>query len=301
MPAKPSKPTPAERRAARLAAEAAAAAEAARRQRRAQLIRVAAPVAVVLVIVIALVVAKVATGGSKLKSGQKSAAAATTVIQQVTHVPTATLNSVGIGSVKNAPTAIAGPALTENGKPLVLYVGAEYCPFCAAERWGVVAALSRFGTFTGLGQTASSPSDSPPNTATLTFHGASFTSSSIAFTGKETRSNQVVGGSYAPLDTLTAAETATVKKYDPSGGIPFVDIGGKYLINGASYDPTVLAGKTHAQIAAALSDPTSPIALGADGTANLVTAAICQSTAQRPVAVCQAAGVVKATARLTGS
>lgn len=299
-PARPSKPTPAERRAARRAAEAAAAAAQARRDRRARLTRVVAPIAAVLLVVVVLVVVKLANGGNKLESGQRGAPAAATVIQQVTHVPTATLDTVGIGSVKTAPTALSGAALTQNGKPQVLYIGAEYCPFCAAQRWGVVVALSRFGTFTNLGQTASSPSDVHPNTATLTFHGATYTSSRITFTGKEKQSNQVKGNSYAPLDTLTAAESATVKKYDPTGGIPFLDIGGKYLINGASYDPTVLHGQTHAQIAAALSDPASAIARGVDGTANVITAAICQATAQQPAAVCQGAGVAKATAKLTG-
>jgi hypothetical protein len=299
VPAKPAKPTPAERRNARRAAEAAAAAAAARRQRRARLTRVIGPIAAVLVVVVALIVVKVVTGGSKPKSGEKSVTAAATVIAQVTHVPETALNTVGIGSVKTAPTAISGPALTQGAKPLVLYIGAEYCPFCATERWGVVVALSRFGTFTNLGQTASAPSDEDPNTATLTFHGATYTSSRIAFTGKETQSNQVEGKSYAKLDTLTAAETALAKKYG-GGGIPFIDIGGKYTISGASFSPGVLQGKTHAQIAAALSDPSSAIAQGVDGTANLVTAAICQSTAQQPTAVCQAAGVAKATAKLTG-
>ena len=40
--------------------------------------------------------------------------------------------------------------LTADGKPLVLYVGAEYCPYCAAERCAMVQALSRFGTFSNL-------------------------------------------------------------------------------------------------------------------------------------------------------
>ena len=72
------------------------------------------------------------------------------------------------------------------------------------------------------------------------------------------------------------------------------------MISGASFSPKALQGKTHAQIAAALSDPTSPIAKGIDGTANLVTAAICQSTSQLPANVCQSGGVQAATAKLTG-
>ncbi len=38
-------------------------------------------------------------------------------------------------------------------------MGAEYCPFCAAQRWAMVNAFSRFGTFTGLTTTHSSSTD----------------------------------------------------------------------------------------------------------------------------------------------
>jgi hypothetical protein len=34
----------------------------------------------------------------------------------------------------------------------MLYIGAEYCPYCAAERWPLVMALSKFGTFSNLPQ-----------------------------------------------------------------------------------------------------------------------------------------------------
>ena len=305
MPANPKKPTPAQQRAARRAAEIA---EQARLARRRTMTRVVAPVAALVVVIAALIVFKVADGGTKAKSGQQTVSADAAVIKQVTTVPVSTLNTVGKGSVTAAPKAITGDPLTQNGKPLVLYVGAEYCPYCATERWGVAAALSRFGTFTNLGQTASSPTDQYPNTATLSFHNATFTSSTVAFTGKEIESNQVSGGSYTALDKLTSAEQAIFSKYDAppyvasdsKGAIPFIDIGGKYMISGASFSPQVLQGKTHAQIAAALADPTSAIAKGVDGTANVVTAAICQSTAQKPASVCSSAGVQAATSELTG-
>ncbi|MGH3290263.1 MAG: DUF929 family protein, partial [Trebonia sp.] len=49
-----------------------------------------------------------------------------------------------------AVNAVSGPPLTRGGKPEVLYVGAEYCPYCAMENWPLIVALSRFGQFTGL-------------------------------------------------------------------------------------------------------------------------------------------------------
>ena len=111
-------------------------------------------VAVELVVVAALVIVKVSTGGGKPKSGTTASTAAAAVIREVTTVSPAVADAVGTGSATAAPKAISGaPALTENGLPRIFYAGAEYCPFCAAERWPLVVALSRFGTFTGLGQT----------------------------------------------------------------------------------------------------------------------------------------------------
>jgi hypothetical protein len=51
---------------------------------------------------------------------------------------------------------------------------------------------------------------------------------------------------------------------------------------------------SHRQIATALSDPTSPVAKAVDGSANVLTAALCEVTGQRPSAVCTAPGVVAA-------
>ncbi len=264
-----------------------------------------APIGVAIVIVAVLAAVKAATGSGP-KSGQTASTAANDVISKVTSVPAGTFDAVGVGTVKTMPKPITAPALTADGKPRVLYIGAEYCPFCATERWAVVAALSRFGTFHNLGQTASSPSDVYPNTPTLTFHGSSFTSDTISFTGVETQSNQVVGGQYAPLDKLSAADENILKTYDAppyvpktsEGSIPFIDIGGKYIVSGASYDPQVLQGKTHAQIADALADPNSPIAKAVDGTANVITAAVCATTKGAPTTVCQSSGVQAATAAL---
>ncbi|MDT4893222.1 MAG: hypothetical protein QOE97_2257 [Pseudonocardiales bacterium] len=270
-----------------------------RSSRRRRLFITLSPIVAVVVVVAVLIGARLGSASGSPASGQSVTPASAAVVGEVTAVPATVLNTVGAGSVTTLPTAITGTPLTAaNGQPQILYVGAEYCPYCAAERWGVVVALSRFGTFANLGATASSPSDVYPSTATFTFHGASYTSSQLAFSAVETQSNQVVNGSYTPLDTLSAADQALMTKYDPSGGIPFIDIGGKFLISGASYSPAVLQGKTQAQIAAALTDPTSAIAKAIDGTANVITAAVCASTGNQPASVCTAPGVVAAAARL---
>jgi hypothetical protein len=250
-------------------------------------------VGLVVVVVAVLVGIKVASGPAEPASGARSGAASQQVVSAVTGVPASVSDSVGAGTVKTAPTGLTGAPLTADGKPRVLYVGAEYCPYCAAERWSLAIALSRFGTLSGLGATTSSPTDVYPSTQTLSFHGAGYTSRYLSLTAKEIESNQAVGTGYAPLDTLDPAD-ATLFQYVGKGAFPFIDIGGRYMISGASYDPSVLQGKTRAQIAAALSDPGSPIAKAVVGTADVITAAICRTTGDQPAGVCTSAGVTAA-------
>ena len=57
----------------------------------------------------------------------------------------------------------------------MIFVGAEYCPYCAAERWSMIMALSRFGTFTGLKEMSSESNDVDPDTSTFTFVDSSYT------------------------------------------------------------------------------------------------------------------------------
>ena len=93
------------------------------------------------------------SGSSGTAAGSAAAAptgaSLTALIGKVTSVPAATLDQVGGGTVTAPPTTISGAALTSGGKPEMLYIGAEYCPYCAAERWAMIVALSRFGTFKG--------------------------------------------------------------------------------------------------------------------------------------------------------
>jgi len=278
----------------------------ARDARRRRVLLAGASIGVVVLLLVALVVAKAAGLGSDdpgtdSTTSAQPAAASAAVVKAVTAVPATVLDEVGPGGVQAVPRMVDAPVLTADGKPKVLYVGAEYCPFCAAQRWPVVVALSRFGTWTGLGQTTSASDDVYPDTATLSFHGATYTSDYLSFTGVETSGRTKVNGQYALLDTLSAADQKTFATYNQppyingsAGGIPFLDLGGSYLSAGASLDPQLLAGKSNRQIAAALSDPASPIAQAVDGSANVITAALCEVTGQQPTRVCSAPGVTAA-------
>jgi hypothetical protein len=258
----------------------------------------------VLVIVAAMVVAKLGGVGDAPPATATGKASAQ-VVSAIESVPRSVLDDIGVGTAQGGPKRIDAPTLTAGGKPRVLYIGAEYCPYCAAERWPMALALARFGTFRGLGATASASDDVYPNTPTLSFHGASYSSPYLSFTGIETTTNRRVGGGYEALDNPSAADEKTLDTYDKppyvsgqGGAIPFIDIGGTYDSAGATYSPQLLAGKTHEQVAAALGNPTSPIARAVDGAANKFTAAICQVTMDKPAGVCASYGVAKAAASL---
>ena len=218
------------------------------------------------------------------------------MVADTTSVPASTLAAVGAGTVATPPTSINGTPLTSGGKPEMLYIGAEYCPYCAFERWGMIVALSRFGTFKGLTTTHSSSTDVYPNTPTWTFYKSTYTSKYLAFTSVEETTNQPAsnGQGYVPLQSPTAAQEALIAKYDAppyvasasKGAIPFVYLGGHYLITGASALPSVLTGKSWATIATSLHDPSTSVAKAVNGTANFITAAICKMTSNQPSNVC---------------
>jgi hypothetical protein len=265
------------------------------------LVRVGAPILAIVVIIAALVVVKVTTHHKKTAAAAATSLADASVVKAIATIPAATYNTVGVGTGVTALTAITGEALTANGKPRMLYIGAEFCPFCAGERWAVVTALSRFGTFTNLSQTTSSSTDVDPSTATLSFHGATYTSPYLSFTGVETTTNQPDSSSssgYKTLDTPSKADQATDAKYNSQGSIPFVDFGNKYVVVGASYDPGILKGLTHQQIAQDLVNPSSTVAKTVLGVANMMTAAVCKMTNGNPGSVCTSSGVVAAAAKL---
>jgi hypothetical protein len=222
------------------------------------------------------------------------------IADRLASVPPAVFHTIGTGSAVSYPLQVDTPPLRDGNRPTVLFMGAEYCPYCAAERWALVLALSRFGRFSGLHLTHSALDDDYPGTQTFTFHGASYRSAYVSFDAVEMATNRRVGANYAPLDTPTPAERTLMTTYDgppyfaPSstGGIPFIDFGGQYLVAGASYDPAVLHGMAPDAIAAAVRDPASAVARGVVGSANALTAALCGLTHDAPAAVCTDPAIV---------
>ena len=268
-------------------------------------------VAVVVIVAVALVLVTLNKSSPAPASNGPTGTALSSLVKQVTTIPSSVTDKVDGGGVDKSllvPTETStevsdassqlgsyfgtinsSTALTSGGKPEVLFMGAEYCPYCAAQRWALVSALSRFGTFTGLTTTHSSSTDADPNTPTFTFYGSKYTSQYVNFTSVEETTNVPNGsGGYTTLQTPTSAEATIGQDYDPEGSIPFIDFGNKYVQVGnlSPLSPTLLAGKSWAQVGAAMADPTSALGTAEIGNANYATAAICKMTNNLPATAC---------------
>ena len=221
-------------------------------------------------------------------------------VDKLTSIPAATLDAVGVASApRNVNALPAGTApVVEDGKPVVLYYGAEYCPYCAVQRWAATVALSRFGTFTGLeASTSAPPPEILPNTPTVTFHGSTYASDYITLSAVETQTR-----GFQPLETPDALQRRLFDTYNvesitsSNGGIPFMMIGNLYAWAGSQYDPGVLDDKSFDEIVDALADSTTDVAQEIGSAANYLTAMICQLTGNEPADVCTSAGVQAAQA-----
>ena len=247
---------------------AAQRAAARRAERRRQALLAGGSVIAVIAIVVAFVLVKAlskpAASASAASAGGTALAA--NVVGNVTGVPTSALDAVGTGTTyKGAIQVIKGGApLTSGGKPEVVYVGAEYCPYCAAERWAMTIALSRFGTFSGLHFIHSAPSPRStrnPHADLLQVH---VHQQVPGLLGHRAADREVT-----PLQTLTTLDNQLMGKYDvppyvPSAqydeSFPFVDFGNKFVIDGASYSPQMLAGADLEPGRGGADQPASPMA-----------------------------------------
>jgi hypothetical protein len=237
-----------------------------------------ASIGLVLAVAAGLIVAATLTSGEASATGTETQAPPA-VVTDVTTLPPRVLSRIGVGNeITPLQPVSAGAPLSIDGKPGVVFVSEESCPFCAAERWAVVIALSHLGTWSHLGSTTSSSTDVYPSTATFSFRDASYSSRYLAL-----RTTELTDNAGHPLQPLTPLDTSLLDRYDvppyvnsadQSGAVPFLDIDNRYVLAGAQYDPQVLAGLSIRQIAAQLDNPASPVAKAVDGSANVLIAAI---------------------------
>jgi len=242
------------------------------------------------VIVVVLIVVFIIVGSKSSSTTQTGfGPVPSSVLSAVTNPSDSVVAAVGTGGQPGNLNRLSGSTVLKDadGKPQIIYVGAEYCPYCAAERWNIVMALARFGTFSNLQEMMSSSTDVDPNTNTLTFHGSTYSSSIVDFQAVELQDRN-----RQPFESPSAQVSQIFSSVNRppytalAGGFPFLDVAGRFTLRATSYDPALLRGLTWDQIASDLSAGSSPVAQAIVGNANYLTAAICTVTDNKPTSAC---------------
>jgi hypothetical protein len=167
-------------------------------------------------------------------------------------------------------------------KPVLLFIGAQYCPFCGAERWAIVKALGRFGTWSNLAQSNSSSGQSGfDSIPTFDLLSARYRSAYVAFDHKDVADNAGTN-----LQSLSSQEQTLFSKYDPSGSIPLVYVDG-YAMTGSGFSPAELQGKSFSDVQHRLEQSGSVTYVNdINAEANLLTGFLCKAGGNRPASVC---------------
>ncbi len=266
-------------------------------------------IVIAIILVGALIVIRHADQTDDTSDVETITPAPASVITALGHIPASVSNAVGVSSPTNPitpPTATGNAPLWESStagaatRPVVFFYGAEFAPYAAAERWPVIVALSRFGTFGQLGLMQSSSSVAFSDTPTFTFWHVQYSSVWIDLQTNERYSSlDPTGAGYTALQTPTPRQAASVAVYDTSAKtFPLLDVANHFVLVGSSFSPTVLAGLSQSQIADDLTYPTNPVTQAIVASANEITASICSVTGDRPATVCDTHGVTAAAAKM---
>ena len=265
-------------------------------------------IGLVVAVIVALVLVKVAGGGSSgsLRSPLPATASAKlsnvqlpVLTSAASKVPVLQPAAPATGGASSAPS---GPGATLGGaKPGVLYIGAEFCPICATERWPLYIALSHFGTWSNVSKTHSALQDG--NIPTLSFYGSTYTSNYLKFTSVETYTNKPSGNYYGKLETPSANQQAIWTAAQGSNlTFPFIDMGGKLLLTTSQYPSSILEGKSFNDVLSSVGDNSNTVGADIDASAAVLTRYFCGLTNSQPSDVCSAvANVSVPAASGTGS
>ena len=222
------------------------------------------------------------------------------VTQPVASTDMTALLAASIQPYGPAPTTAMAATIHQPGgspwstaRPEVLYIGGEFCMYCALQRWALVVALSRFGNFSRLHYMTSGANEG--DLATFTFVGSSYSSDYVMFRPYELedRSNPPQA-----LQTLPSNYTAVWNQY--GHGFPFLDFGGTYVIAGSLLaDTSVLQGRNWTAIIGSIAASDSGGSQIRQA-ANLITALVCKLTQGSPSSVCGASPIDAAPAGIAG-
>jgi len=219
------------------------------------------------------------------------------LITEVTTVPENAGDSTSVSFIPVSAQPITGAPLKQGGKPEVFYVDAGYCPYCAAQNWALIVALSHFGRFSGLSTIRTHLYHGIPPIDGWMFYGSSFTSKYLAFVPVEPWSGTLVSAnanpdeqtSYRKLQKLTQAQQAVFNKYDTTHAVPFIDFGNQNVQTGSIVVPSTLEAQTWSQIATTLRYGRTSADQAILFAASVLIVQLCQLTGNRPASVCPTA------------
>jgi len=182
---------------------------------------------------------------------------------------------------------VSGQSFSTNGKPVLVSATGEHCSPCALERWPLVMALMRFGSFTNLEYMTSSAAEG--DYATFAFAASSYQSSYLVYQPYEVYDR---GGN--SFQTLPANYSSADKQYGRSS-IPFLDFANKYVISGGILpDPSLLGTKNWTQIISSIQTGDT-LGNQIKQAANVITAVICKTTGEEPTSVCSQSSIAALT------
>ena len=239
-----------------------------------------AGLAMVALVIAAVVVLFLARGNGSDANATAPTTAASGSLPAGSQAP-AVAASVALGEVRRA----SSEPLLDGGKPLVFFMGAEWCPFCASERWALVQATSRFGKWTGLRElTSRIGQDYFPALATYDLSQATYTSDYLSVRHKEVAT---VDGD--PLQKLGSFEEGLVNGYDKLGSVPFLFAAGapgRYTVE-LGFSPGLLDGQSFDSLRKEVAaEAPTPAVEAIDGQTEAITALICKLDGQQPASVC---------------
>jgi len=255
----------------------------------------------------ALILVRDNAGPSTTSTVETFTPAPSSLVSTITSVPASVYDAVGVSSPDN-PVQPLRPAGNGNGplwlatvaggppQPVVFFYGAEFAPYAAVQRWPLILALSRFGTFKQLGLMQSSATTAFADLSTFTFWNVSYTSKYLILESVERYSSlNPTGGRYLGLQKPNARQAAAIASYGASPTtFALTDVANRYVLNGSSFAPGVLAGLSQSQIAGNLATPASPLTQAVVSAANDITAGICAVDGDKPETVCESKGVLAA-------
>jgi hypothetical protein len=163
-----------------------------------------------------------------------------------------------------------------SGKPLIFFMGAGFCPYCASERWAIVRALNNFGSWQGLVETTSAGQDEKYlNIPTVDFSRATYTSEYVDFIGRETADRN------EPQQDLDENDYEVIDTFNPDQIIPFFLIDGQFMQVGSGYSPQLFDGMDHTKVKAEVENPDSSLGKAIKTETDNIIALICKSIAGR--------------------